>query len=176
MKRGPRRRPPQPRPPQLCPTQPMFPTCRQSACGLGRRLIEEENGLTFEYTHAWARALETSADSAPASGSGELESPLPTECVRSSTTCASLIFSSSCGTTRATGRVGRVQATAGLLLGEFERTISGKKKRGTIWSMSCSRSMPVTFPTRAAGYTACSVQARWASLCRAGGPEWRVYG
>ena len=56
--------------------------------------------MDMEYTHAWARALETSADSAPGSGSGDLKSPPPTECVRSSTTCASLIFSSSCGTTR----------------------------------------------------------------------------
>ena len=50
---------------------------------------------------------------------------------------------------------GHMQATAGELLGEFERTILGKQKRGTIWSTSCSRSMPVSFPTRAAGYTAC---------------------
>eukprot|EP00964_Phaeocystis_antarctica_P096149 scaffold62510_cov99-Phaeocystis_antarctica.AAC.1 len=65
--------------------------------------------------------------------------------------------------------VGRVQVTTGLLLGEFERTISGKQMRGTIWSSSCSRSMPVTFAARAVGSTACSMQARWAYLSRADG-------
>lgn len=39
-------------------------------------------------------------------------------------------------------------------LGEVERTMSGKKRRGTISSRSISSSMPVIFPTRAAGSTA----------------------
>ena len=39
-------------------------------------------------------------------------------------------------------------------LGEVERTMSGKKRRGTISSRSISSSMPVIFPTHAAGSTA----------------------
>ena len=39
-------------------------------------------------------------------------------------------------------------------LGEVERTMSGKKRRGTISPRAISSSMPVIFPTRAAGSTA----------------------
>ena len=44
-------------------------------------------------------------------------------------------------------------------LGEVERTMSGKKRRGTISSRSISSSMPVIFPTRAAGSTAYTIYA-----------------
>ena len=69
------------------------------ACVWGWTAHQREDWPNIKYMHAWAHALKPSADSAPASGSGELESPPPAECVRSSTTCASLILSSSCGTT-----------------------------------------------------------------------------
>ena len=109
--------------------------------------------------HAWARrALKPSADSAPGLGSGELElSSPPAECARSSTHCASLILSSSCAAPRKTGRVGECASECcGLLRAAWSCTISGKKNRGTIWSTSCSRSMPVSFLTRAAGSIACN--------------------
>ena len=44
-------------------------------------------------------------------------------------------------------------------LGEAERTMSGKKRRGTISSRSISSSMPVIFPTHAAGSTAYTIYA-----------------
>ena len=61
---------------------------------------------------------------------------------------------------------GRMQARLlAILRAARSRTISGKKMRGTIWSTFCSRSMPVTFATRAAGSNACYTQAQCGNPC-----------
>ena len=89
-------------------------------CLLRAESVAWENGSSrkntcpnIEYARARARASEPSADSAP-SGSSELDrrSP-PAEGAHSSTSCASLMLFSSCGTAGRNRASGRVQAAAG---------------------------------------------------------------
>ena len=93
---------------------------RRLQCILRAESVAWENGSSrkntcpnIEYARARARASEPSADSAP-SGSSELDrrSP-PVEGAHSSTSCASLMLFSSCGTAGRNRASGRVQAAAG---------------------------------------------------------------
>ena len=82
----------------------------------------------MEFTHAWARASKPSADSAPGLGEWDRSSS-PAECARSSTSCASLILSRSCGI-RATGRVGECKRAAGYTAGREVAHHLGEEEEG----------------------------------------------
>jgi len=109
------------------------------------RLEDDLQGLR------WARASRSSADLAQGLGKGELDRS-SSACAKSSTPCASLTLFSSCSRPRTAGRVGECARSAGLGRGRAHHV--GKKRRGTISSRPISSSMPVIFPTRAAGSTA----------------------